>query len=273
MKRIPVIVLLKLLLLSCSEFEQSTIYVDQVSQPRICLNGVWKVTTHPPAAFWSDTTRFDAWQDIRVPGECAMQGIPIKHDEPFVYKTNVLIPNDYSGKSIFLQFDGVYSFARVWANGNRVREHHGGFTRWQCDITPFVQAGKAAIITVEVTDRIDDISCASGYAKHRIGGILRDVHLLALPKNFPHSISITADLDDEYKHAMLCVSGKLESPAADSRIELELIDDQGQSIKLNNPVFELDGSTFFSIQNSIKNPRLWDAEHPIPGGLKICHGR
>jgi len=39
------------------------------------------------------------------------------------------------GKKVFIRFDGVYSYAHVWVNGKFVRDHHGGFTSWDCDIT------------------------------------------------------------------------------------------------------------------------------------------
>ena len=45
-------------------------------------------------------------------------------------------------------------------------EHHGGFTRWETDITGFVKAGRTNEIRLEITDRLDEISFASGYASH-----------------------------------------------------------------------------------------------------------
>ena len=79
------------------------------------------------------------------------------------------VPADYAGKHTILRFDGVYSHARLFVNGTFVREHHGGFTRWETDVTPFVRPGKKNEIRLEVTDRLDDISYASGYAHHRSG--------------------------------------------------------------------------------------------------------
>lgn len=111
-------------------------------------------------------------------------------------------------------------------------------------------------------DRIDDISYASGYVKHLIGGILRDVHLLALPKNFPDRLFFTTDLDNEYKSALLNIFGELKSPAPDGRIELEMIDIHHENVNLDKPSFMLRNSNSFSIQNKIQNPNLWDAEHP-----------
>ncbi len=269
MKRILLLIVFGVLLTNCSQTERATIYVEGVSEPRINLNGTWKVTTTPPEEFWKVTTHTEGWKDIQVPGECMMQGIAIKHDQPFVYKKEIQIPEDYVGKTIHLQFDGVYSYARVWINGHKVRDHHGGFTRWTCDITPYIQAGKNADITVEVTDRADEISYGSGYAKHQIGGILRDVTLLALPVNFPENVTITTDFDDDYKNAVLVVSGELNNTVNDAQIKLELMDRYGHPVKLPNPFIGLKTTNTFSLKNTVHNPIKWDAEHPVLYDLRI----
>lgn len=262
MHKIPIIIFSALMIVHCRQKPDLSYSVCDVSEPRISLNGIWKVTHTPPETFWNDTTGFDHWQDVQVPGECLMQGLPIEHDKPFVYKTIINIPEDYFSKRIYVQFDGVYCDARVWISGREAGQHFGGFTRWLCDITPFVNAGESVCLTVEVTDRIDDISYASGYAKHPIGGILRDVHLLALPDNFPEQVSITTDLDAEYQDAILTIAGEMKNPDPGGRIELKLTDKNAANVELETASLVLKASTGFSIQNRVRNPDLWDAEHP-----------
>ena len=94
----------------------------------------------PPEDFWKNGVDFQDWPDIQVPGECQMQGFAIKHDQPYAYKTEFVVPEDYQGKQIQLNFYGVYSSARVWVNGNFVREHSGGFTKWTCNITDIIKS-------------------------------------------------------------------------------------------------------------------------------------
>ncbi len=102
-----------------------------------------------------------------------MQGYAIEHDTPYLYRKSFTLPADYKGKRVILRFDGVYSHAILSVNGKQVREHHGGFTRWGDGCDGICTAGKKNEIQLEITDRIDDISYASGYAHHPIGGILR----------------------------------------------------------------------------------------------------
>jgi len=262
MKRIIITILSVLLLISCKQNDYSTYYINGVSNPIVNLNGTWKVNINPPEEFWELVALNDEWKDIQVPGECMMQGFPIKHDKPFVYKKSIDIPSDFNEKIITLQFDGVYSYARVWINGNYVSDHSGGFTRWECDITSYVKPGETAMLTVEVTDKADEISYASGYAKHQIGGILRSVRLLAFPVNYPKNITIKTDLDENFQHASLILSGKTTNLSDNSKITLELFDNNNKKIKLENASVALNSVQAFQIINHINNPQKWDAEHP-----------
>ena len=81
-----------------------------------------------------------------------MQGFAIKHDIPYVYKRTFNVPDDYKDKQILLNFYGVYSYARVWVNGQYLREHYGGFTKWSCDISEVAKIGSSNVLTVEITD-------------------------------------------------------------------------------------------------------------------------
>ncbi|MCK4344301.1 MAG: beta-galactosidase [Bacteroidales bacterium] len=265
-----IVVILTLTMIICKKTDTSDLFVADVSNPVIKLNGIWKVNLTPPEGFWKSVNLNDNWKDIQVPGECMMQGFLIKHDKPFAYKRMINIPDDYKNKTIFLQFDGVYSYARVWLNGNYICDHSGGFTRWSCDISSFVTPGESAMLTVEVTDKADEISYASGYAKHQIGGILRDVKLLALPDNYPEDITIKTDFDENFQNASLIISGKTKKIVDNSKLTLELFDKSNEEIGLENNSLILNDKHFV-IKNQIISPLKWDAEHPNLYKLKISY--
>ena len=257
--------------LSCQQYiGPAALWVSGVADPEICLSGAWRFNMNPPLNFWENSLSNEDWDTIQVPGEAAMQGFAIKHDSPFAYKKEIQIPSDYSGKEIFLRFDGVYSYARVWVNGQYIRDHHGGFTRWDCSITPHVTPGQKALVTLEVTDPVDDISYGSGYAKHPIGGILRDVYLLALPKNYPAEVNIETDLDPEYKNATLTISGHTQMIVDQAGLELKLWDPQENQVSLENSGFEFSDSTF-TISNEVLSPLHWNAEHPDLYRLEVSY--
>lgn len=221
-----------------------------VETPAVLLSGTWQFRYSPDSK----------WDKIQVPGEPAMQGYAIEHDKPFTYRKSFTVPADYAGKHTILRFDGVYSYARLFVNGTFVREHHGGFTRWETDVTPFVRPGKKNEIRLEVTDRLDDISYASGYAHHPIGGILRDVTLFALPETCLYDFYAETHLDAAYEDAVLKI-GYSSPVAGGAEVAYTLTDPSGRRYPLVQSRFPLEEGGNMN-ELPVKNPLKWDAEHP-----------
>ena len=221
-----------------------------VETPAVLLSGTWQFRYSPDSK----------WDKIQVPGEPAMQGYAIEHDKPFTYRKSFTVPADYAGKHTILRFDGVYSYARLFVNDTFVREHHGGFTRWDTDITPFVRPGQKNEIRLEVTDRLDDISYASGYAHHPIGGILRDVTLFVLPETCLYDFYAETHLDAAYEDAVLKI-GYSSPVAGGAEVAYTLTDPSGRRYPLAQSRFPLEEGGNMN-ELPVKNPLKWDAEHP-----------
>ena len=221
-----------------------------VETPAVLLSGTWQFRYSPDSK----------WDKIQVPGEPAMQGYAIEHDKPFTYRKSFTVPADYAGKHTILRFDGVYSYARLFVNDTFVREHHGGFTRWDTDVTPFVRPGKKNEIRLEVTDRLDDISYASGYAHHPIGGILRDVTLFVLPETCLYDFYAETHLDAAYEDAVLKI-GYSSPVAGGAEVAYTLTDPSGRRYPLAQSRFPLEEGGNMN-ELPVKNPLKWDAEHP-----------
>lgn len=224
--------------------------VAGVDNPALLLSGTWQFRYAPK----------DKWNNVQVPGELAMQGYAIQHDTPYLYRKSFTLPADYKDKRTILRFDGVYSHARLSVNGTFIREHHGGFTRWETDITDHVRPGKKNEIQLEVTDRIDDISYASGYGHHPIGGILRDVTIFALPANCLYDFAAETHLDTLYRDAVLKVSYQGET-TGNAEVVYTLTDPSGRNVPLAQSIFPLKGNEN-SNELPVRNPLKWDAEHP-----------
>ncbi|ULT23718.1 hypothetical protein KUH03_31910 [Sphingobacterium sp. E70] len=224
--------------------------VTGLKAPVLSLNGQWN--------FKFD--RSSNWENIQVPGEAVMQGYGIQHDQSFFYRRKFLVPSQYKGKKTIIRFDGVYSFAKLSINGKAVTSHHGGFTRWEVDITPYVIFGKQNEIELEVQDQLDDISYASGYAHHPVGGILRDVTLFATATHPVTDFNLETAFDTSYTDAQL----KLDFggfAAKGATIKYTLTDPNGKSTVLDNPEKPIvDGANSHVLR--VAAPLKWDAEHP-----------
>lgn len=248
--------------------------VAGVAESTVSLGGTWKFTMTPPERFWENTVDPSAWSDLEVPGEPWMQGFAIDFDKEYPYKKSVEIPADFAGKRVFLRFDGVYSLGRVWINGHYVGAHNGGFTSWQLDITDWVSPGSAAWLTVAITDLRGDPSFATGYAgrylgvnnvPHRIGGILRDVTLFALPATHLTRMHARTDLDATYENATLRLELAAAFPpgGAEATVHVRLTGPDGGAVEISPSEIPLTpDSPEAVVAIPLVNPLKWDAEHP-----------
>lgn len=224
--------------------------VEGMKAPAMLLSGTWQFQYEPKGK----------WNDVQVPGELAMQGYALKHDTPYRYRKSFTLPADYKDKRVILRFDGVYSHAVLTFNGEKISQHYGGFTRWETDVTNLAQPGKKNEIELTVTDRLDDISYASGYAHHTIGGILRDVTIFALPKPCLYDFRAETHLDTLYRDAMLNLTF-FGINAGNAEVVYTLTDPSGRNVALRQSVFPMQAEENIH-ELPIANPVKWDAEHP-----------
>ena len=226
---------------------------------------------------------FDAWSEknwkaIKVPGEAVMQGFDIQTNNEYYYQREITIPEDFEGNNILVRFDGVYCNARVWIDGQYIRTHVGGFTTWDCDITEYAKPGETVTITVGVADLYSDTrgiwnpegemmnnpSNATEYAHHNIGGILRDVSLVALPRDYIARTYVNTDLDENFVDADLEVTAQLEMESEEASLTAELLD--GEDVVVSGEMDfrrQEDGmSQAQKLTMAVTDPEKWDAEHP-----------
>ena len=187
--------------------------VAGVSRPVISLEGKWRFNAAPPADFWnnsvdparmargdgSGTTLHPRHRCAGGPGGGGRGARTAPQGSQIAYKTKMAIPADFAGKRVVLKFQGVTAYAKVWVNGAYIRDHFGGFTAWTCDITEHVIAGQDAWLTVGVTNRREGIS---GFND---GSILRDVKLMAVPRDHMVRFNLDTTFDANYRDAVLKV--------------------------------------------------------------------
>jgi hypothetical protein len=232
--------------------------VAGVKQAVVSLNGVWKVTTTPPAEFWNNSADPAQWKDIRLPSHAIPQGVTGRRGGEYAFRKKIAIPADFAGKRIFVQFDGVTGQGRAWIDGVFLREHFGGFTTWDCDITDHVAPGKEYWLTVAATDATEGLS---GYNS---GGILRSVRLIAEPQDYLTRFTVEAGLDGQYRNGVLKVWAAMKfDKGSAARVRLTLKDRQGKAIALTPSTLDLTREApEATLEIPVASPLKWDAEHP-----------
>jgi hypothetical protein len=232
-----------------------------VAQTVTLLND-WKTTANPQGVFWSGTNNYSGWRTMQVGGGrggFGGGGFGVSGSGQSAFETSVNIPADYAGHRVMLRFEGVSNSAKVWVNGKFVRDHWGSLMPFTCDITDFVEPGKAANLVLGVDDS------RVGLAKYvRAGGIQRDVKLFAGPVNYISRLHIGTDLDSRYRDATLKVwLGMKFNAGNEERVKLSLKNAKGLAMVLKPDTIDLSQETPETITDiPVANPLKWDAEHP-----------
>ena len=97
------------------------------------------------------------------------------------YRKHFSVNNDYSGKKVFIEFEGVQKYCKVWINGKYLGDHKGGYGSFDFDLTQYIKKGGDNVIAVAVNNRQKDQFKIPPMAAGNFdvyGGIYRDVTLV-----------------------------------------------------------------------------------------------
>ena len=255
------------------------------------LNGAWKFNWVPrpadrPVSFFR--TDFDdaAWKTIRVPSNWQFEGydVPIyvnikypwgKVDPPNIpadnnpvgsYRHRFTVPAAWTGRQIYLTFDGVESAFYLWVNGERVGYSEDSRTPAEFDITRYVKPGEN-LVAVEVY-RWSDASYLEDQDFFRLSGIFRDVTLWSAGPLHVGDVEIRAGLDAAYKDGRLRIRADVRN--ASDRTETfamraELLNSAGvriASLEAKPPAVDAGTTAQVVIEGQVTAPRAWSAESP-----------
>jgi len=103
------------------------------------------------------------WEAVRLPHDWAIRG-PFNPEEhgyagklPWKgvgwYRKTFELPADRQGRQVYLDFDGVMAFPKVYINGQLAGEWDYGYMSFRVDATPYVKFGQKNLVAVRVDTR------------------------------------------------------------------------------------------------------------------------
>ena len=256
------------------------------------LNGIWKFKylenpLETPSDFYTPSFNDVSWDKIEVPGNWQLQGKydppvftnirhPFKADPPKVphdynptglYRTYFIIPENWTGKQIFLHFAGIQSAGTVYLNGKQVGYSEDGMTPAEYNVTGLLKKGKN-LLAVQVINWSDG-SYLEDQDFWRLSGIYRDVFLYATPMQHIRDFQVITELNDQYMDASLNIKMSIHNYAATAAknltVKLTLIDALSNKILEKNIKANAIGAgkeKILTLIQDIKNPLKWNAETP-----------
>lgn len=235
------------------------------------LDGSWRFKPDPESDFYRADFSDSQWKQIRVPSHWTMEGFESQTGTGG-YRRHFEIPVEYRDRRIKLVFDGVYSGAEVWLNGNQVGSHDGGFAPFELDITREAKIGGDNVLAVLVREdtlssRLDHMSY---YANFPLAGIIRSVRLLSLPDLHVRRFHVQTTFDANYRDASLQLDLSVENESnheiQDARFTFSLEDFEGHSVPLFSDLSEFRISPWSRLERHltfhVTAPQHWEAEHP-----------
>ena len=275
---------------------------DETKAEYINLNGTWKFKYVPGTSSWNSASpgesEFQAkdyddsgWGTIRVPLSWEMAnygkpvytnvGYPFKNNPPNAnagmsqygvtddnatgfYRRTITIPETWKDKRVFVHFDGVYSAAVVWVNGNYVGYSQDSNTDAEFDITGFVTTGNNQL-SVRVY-RWCDGSYLEGQDMWHLSGIHRDVYLVATPKVFVSDHYITSSLNSDATSGSMSVKLTVDNRnaiSANKTLQVSLLDRDGKEIATGTETYSGTAKAEKTVTlNSLSSLHPWSAEDP-----------
>ena len=185
------------------------------------------------------------------------------------YRKQFLVPSHYSGKRVFLEFEGVNSVAEFWLNGARLGEHKGGYTSFEFDATEQVRFGKARnVLTVKVDNLFRDTvppTVKTDYTFY--GGIYRDVWLrIVEPTYISEAVWITPSVGESA--ATLEIRSRLANQTSEGcelTLVQEVLDPKGELVKTVRHTVRIPARQSLEVMQdagTLENPLLWSPDTP-----------
>ena len=113
------------------------------------------------------------------------------------YRRTFTIPEEWKGREVYINFDGVDSFFYLWINGQYVGFSKNSRNLAAFNITKYLAKKGENLVAVEVY-RNSDASFLESQDMFRLPGIFRTVSLTATSPVELRDIRVRTDLDDNY---------------------------------------------------------------------------
>lgn len=253
----------------------------------ISLNGDWKFKwvekpADLPTGFETLSYSDKDWKSLKIPATWEVNGygypiyvnvgyefqdilpkpfdppnVPLSYDPTGVYRREINIPKQTTGKQTILHVGSAKSNLQVWVNGKYTGYSEDSKLPAEFDITKFVHPGKNLIVMKVM--RWSDGTYLEGQDFWRLGGIMRDCYLIERNKTHVFDVKLNANLSDDLKAGKLITAVKLNNaPAKGTHAEIEL-SRNGKPVGKKTMTFTKADAT---AEINVSDPELWSAEIP-----------
>lgn len=235
----------------------------------INLNGIWKLKQDTEGKLTMPVD-FSSYREILVPFpvESALSGVKLSKQYHVWYNRTFIIPQEWTGKRVKINFDAVDWESEVFINGTSVGIHRGGYDAFSYDITNQLKPiGQENDIVVRVYDPSDlggqpnGKQWASPFSVFYTActGIWQTVWLEPVSDIHVSDLTIIPDIDNN----QVKLTVHTENASAATKVTVNVKD--GDYIVATKTI----NANTEALVN-IPNQKLWSPDNPFLYNLEIC---
>jgi beta-galactosidase len=210
---------------------------------------------------------------------------PSENDNPYWwngwgwYRKHFQVNTDVTNKKVFIEFEGVQKYCKVWINGKYLGDHKGGYGSFDFDITDHLVKGKDNILVVAVSNRQNDefkIPPMAAGNFNVYGGIYRDVALVIKDKLYiPMQGSATHEGGTfvttpavSEKQGVVRVQTWVKNDYSQPKncvLNTYIIDAANKIVQVLKTKYTINPKQLYKFDQTfkpVKNPSLWSPETP-----------
>ncbi|POY37461.1 glycoside hydrolase family 2 [Solitalea longa] len=279
----------KLKYLSCIVLTAASVQFavgQHISRKTEAINQNW--TFHLGHVKNANETAFDdgSWRKLNLPHDWSIEG-SFSKDHPATpgggalpggtgwYRKSFTVPAASKGKTVFIDFDGVYRNSEVWINGHYLGKRPNGYISFRYDISDYLNYGKDNVLSVKV-----DNSEQPNSRWYSGSGIYRSVWLTTTGNVFvdQYGSQITTPQVTEANASVVVKTTINNKLAMGKKVTLKtsLVNAQGKVVAQQSSVVILSAqATEFTQNFKVDKPALWSDKNPnlYKAVIKIVDGK
>lgn len=245
------------------------------------LNGLWDYAISPKDIVDMPQAEGQILVPFCVESSLSGVGRRVGIDNVLWYKTTITKPEGWEGKDILLHFDAVDWYCEVYADGELLGSHSGGYVPFSYNLSQALSDGSAEIC-VKVWDPSDDpsysiprgkqVSKPEGIWYTPVTGIWQSVWLEAVPvKGYIKDYNVVTDIHE----GSLKVDVDCHCAQPGDQVKLTVLRPK-TGYDTSDPGWRLFGKAKAtapagqSLSVSLKDLKLWTPDQPYLYGLEIA---
>lgn len=213
-----------------------------------------------------------SWRQLNLPHDWSIEGefkkeAPTTYEGGYLpggigwYRKSFVLPAGNAGKSVSIEFDGIYQKSEVWINDHYLGFRPNGYISFQYDLTPYLKNGKNVISVKADNSKQPNSRWYSG------SGIYRNVRLVKTDLTaVDHWGTFVTTPIVNAGFATVAVQTSLRNASSSSGVDVNtiILDQAGKELlrQTEKNILFIFGVSQLKQSFVVKNPQLWSVTNP-----------